>query len=92
MCNVPNNFVFKLTEFETESNQYGEGKRTLRLGLFYPPAKITIRSEYYTVDMNSLFGNVGGVIGVLLGASILSLLDITLEFVFTKTRNAMKYR
>ena len=81
-----------MTEFETESDQYGEGKRTLRLGLFFPPAKITIREEFYTVELNGLFGNVSGVMGVLLGASALSLLDMALEFVFTKTRNAMKYR
>ena len=81
-----------MTEFETESSEHGEGKRTLRLGLFFPPAKITVRTEFYTIELNGLFGNVSGIIGVLLGASVLTLLDMALEFMFTKTKNAMKWR
>ena len=81
-----------MTQFETKSEEYGEGKKVLRLGLFFPPAKITIRDEYYTIELNGLFGNVSGVVGVLLGASALSLLDMALEFMFTRTKTAMNWR
>ena len=59
--------------------------------LFFPPAKITIKEEYYTTELGGVLGNIGGMIGMLLGASALSLLNTVLEFMFTRSQKAMKY-
>ena len=74
-----------------ESDEYGIGKRTLRLTLWIPPSKITIKDEYYTTDGSGVMGNIGGMIGMLLGASALSLLNMVLEFMFTRSQKAMKH-
>ena len=75
-----------------ESDQYGNSSRTLKMVLFFPPTKVKIVEEYYTIEIGGVMGNVSGILGALLGASALSLLDMVLEFMFTKSRNAMKWR
>ena len=40
----------------------------------------TIKEEYLIYDLKSLAGDVGGVIGILLGASVLTLYDAVQKF------------
>ena len=43
--------------------------------------KISVREEYYVNSMNSLLGNVGGMVGILLGTSILGLVDLVISVI-----------
>ena len=88
----PSNLLFKLTEFDMESDQYGNSSRTLKMVLFFPPTKIKIVEEYYTTEIGGVMGNVSGILGALLGASALSLLDMALEFMFARSKNFMNWR
>ena len=61
--------------------------------LFHPGTKLTIREEFYVNTEESLLGNIGGMIGVLIGASLLSLVDNILAFMEKNTKrivNAVK--
>ena len=40
---------------------------------------MTIKDEYYVNDFNYFLGNVGGLVGFLVGASILTIVDYTME-------------
>ena len=60
--------------------EYANDTSTLKIILFHPSSKITVREEFYVNDMNSLFGNIGGMVGVLIGTSLLSLADYILTF------------
>ena len=55
---------------------------TVMLYLFHlKQPKISVREEYYVNSMNSLLGNVGGMVGILLGTSILGLVDLIISVV-----------
>ena len=54
--------------------------------LIHPSTKISIQKEYYINDINSLFGNIGGMVGLLIGASLLSLVDYFLTFMQRSTK------
>ena len=60
---------------------FGNDTRTLKIILFHPSSKLTVQEEFYVTTAKSLLGNVGGMIGVLIGASLLSLVDHILAFV-----------
>ena len=62
----------------------------LTIMLFHPSSKITVREEYYINSENNLFGNIGGMIGVLIGTSILGMVDRTLAFMQRGTKKAVK--
>ena len=47
--------------------------------LLHPPAKMTKKDEYYVYDFNYAMGNVGGIVGLLIGASILTIIDFILN-------------
>ena len=64
--------------YDTETTQYGD--KSLRLILFHSPAKVNVIEEYYIYTANSLLGNIGGMLGLLLGTSILSLADFMLAW------------
>ena len=68
--------------------EYGNDTSTLRIILFHPSSKITVREEFYVNNINSLFGNIGGMVGALIGASILSLADYILAFTQKGTKKA----
>lgn len=51
--------------------------------------KISVREEYYVNSMNSLLGNVGGMIGILLGTSILGLVDLIISVVIKREKNGI---
>ena len=73
----------KPTEFEKD-------KRTVALALISLPTKVTVREEYYVNDVNGLLGNVGGMVGVLLGASILTLADYVMELMRKSTKEVFR--
>ena len=55
---------------------------TVMLYLFHlKQPKISVREEYYVNSMNSLLGNVGGMVGILLGTSILGLVDLIVSVI-----------
>ena len=58
--------------------------------LYHPSSKITVKEEFYVNNINSLFGNVGGMVGVLIGASILNLVDYMLARMHTRTKKAVE--
>ena len=58
--------------------------------LYHPSSKITVKEEFYVNNINSLFGNVGGMVGVLIGASILNLVDYMLAQMHKRTRKAVE--
>ena len=68
----------------------GNDTRTLQIMLFHPATKLTIREEFYVTTEESLLGNIGGMIGVLIGASLLSLVDNILAFVENNTKRIVK--
>ncbi len=49
--------------------------RTLWLRLKYPESRYDVREEYLIYDINSFIADVGGFLGLLLGYSILGLLE-----------------
>ena len=51
--------------------------------------KISVREEYYVNSMNSILGNVGGMIGILLGTSILGLVDLIISVVIKREKNGI---
>ena len=72
---------------------FGNDTRTLKIILFHPSSKLTVREEFYVTTTESLLGNIGGMIGVVIGASLLSLLDYFLAFMQSngkKIVNAVK--
>ena len=63
---------------------------TVMLYLFHlKQPKISVREEYYVNSMNSLLGNVGGMIGILLGTSILGLVDLIISVVIKREKNGI---
>ena len=40
---------------------------------------MTVKDEYLVNDFNYFLGNVGGLVGLLIGASILTIVDYTLD-------------
>lgn len=64
---------------DENSNNFGSDKTTLALHFFHPHIKMTIKDEYYVNDFNYFLGNVGGLVGFLVGASILTIVDYTME-------------
>ena len=70
--------------------EYANDTSTLKIVLFHPSSKITVREEFYVNNINSLFGNIGGMVGVLIGASLLSLADYILAFMQRGTKRLSK--
>ena len=66
----------------------GNDTSALTIMLFHPSSKITVREEYYINSENNLFGNIGGMIGVLIGTSILGMVDRILVFMQKGTKKA----
>ena len=60
---------------------YGNDTSTIKIILFHPSSKISVKEEFYVNNVNSLLGNVGGMVGLLIGASFLSLADYILALV-----------
>ncbi len=57
----------------------GRPGRTLWLHLKYPESRYDVREEYLIYDINSFIADVGGFLGLLLGYSILGLLESLTE-------------
>ena len=62
----------------------------MKIVLFHPSSKLSIQAEYYVNDVNSLFGNIGGMVGLLIGASLLGLVDYFLAFMQRNTKKLTK--
>lgn len=58
---------------------FGADKKTLAAHFYHPQIKMAIQDEYFVNDFNYFLGNVGGLVGLLIGASILTVVDYTLE-------------
>ena len=61
------------------TTKFGEDKKTMALHFYHPPAKMTVTDEYFVNDFNYFLGNFGGLVGLLIGASILTIVDYTME-------------
>ena len=64
---------------EENTTKFGENAKTVAVHLLHPPAKMTKKDEYYVYDFNYAMGNVGGIVGLLIGASILTIIDFILN-------------
>ena len=62
---------------------------TLNLFLNYGRAEVMVREEFYAYDVNNFIADVGGFLGLLLGQSVLSLVD-SIEQAASNLRTAMK--
>ena len=75
------------------STEFGIDKKTMAVHFYHPPAKMTFKDEYYVNDFNYLLGNVGGLVGLLIGTSILTIVDYAMELLQraeTKISNFVK--
>ena len=63
---------------EKETTKYGN--KSLQLTFYHTSAKVNVAEEYYIHTVNTLFGNIGGMLGLLLGTSALSLTDFMLAW------------
>lgn len=72
---------------QEKTTEFGNDTSSVKIVLFHPSSKLSIQTEYYVNDVNSLFGNIGGMVGLLIGASLLGLVDYFLAFM---QRNTMK--
>jgi len=93
-CMAPCSYYLYETEKEEtyyEKEMPGLGNdSTVMLYLFHlKQPKISVREEYYVNSMNSLLGNVGGMIGILLGTSILGLVDLIISVVIKREKNGI---
>ena len=61
------------------STKFGKDKKTMAVHFYHPPAKMTVKDEYYVYDFNYFLGNFGGLVGLLIGASILTIVDQTMD-------------
>ncbi len=52
----------------------------VRLIIYAPLGVLTRRSEYYVYDLGALAGDAGGMVGMLLGASLLGAYDLALDW------------
>ena len=68
----------------------GNDTSALQIMLFHPSSKITVREEYFINSENTLLGNIGGMIGVLIGTSMLGMVDHILAFMQKGTKKAVK--
>ncbi len=65
-----------MQKFDTELfDTSSEDEGMLSISLFLDPDGITVDSEVLAFDFYDLMGNVGGFLGLFLGASILSMYD-----------------
>ena len=64
---------------EENTTKFGENAKTVAVHLLHPPAKMTKKDEYFVYDINYALGNVGGIVGLLIGASILTIIDYILD-------------
>ena len=64
---------------EENTTQFGENAKTVAVHLLHPPAKMTVKNEYFVYDFNYVMGNIGGIVGLLIGASILTIIDYILD-------------
>ena len=64
---------------DEDSTLYGADKKTLSAHFYHPRIKMTVKDEYLVNDFNYFLGNVGGLVGLLIGASILTIVDYTLD-------------
>ena len=64
---------------DENSTQFGADAKTLAAHFYHPQIKMVIQDEYFVNDFNYFLGNVGGLVGLLIGASILTIVDYTLE-------------
>jgi hypothetical protein len=56
-----------------------ENSSLIELEVYAPASKIIIEEEYVVHNINELLGNIGGFLGLLLGASVMSIIDIGFE-------------
>ena len=73
---------------DENSTLFGADKKTLAAHFFHPLVKMPVEDEYFVNDFNYFLGNVGGLVGLLIGASILTIVDYTLELL---QRGAKKF-
>ena len=64
---------------EENTTKFGDDAKTVAVHLLHPPAKMTVKDEYKVYDFNYAMGNVGGIVGLLIGASILTIIDFILD-------------
>ncbi len=67
-------YVLDTNEDDPGSNQTAE-TGSLFLNLYIPLSKLTVREEFLVYDLAGLAGDMGGMVGMLLGASVLGLYD-----------------
>ncbi len=72
-CRLPTYDLVVKTNYETPA---AEGSETVLLGFYAPRASRTMRREYVVYNAAALLGDVGGMVGMLLGASALGLYDL----------------
>ena len=73
-----------------KTTAFGNDTSSVKLVLFHPSSKLNIQTEFYVNDFNSLFGNVGGMVGLLIGASLLGFVDYILAFMQRNTKKLAK--
>ncbi len=62
------------------SNLSPDGKPWIQLTLVAPRPAMTQRQEFMVFDAGAMAGDVGGLLGILTGASVLAMYDYLIEF------------
>ena len=68
--------VFNISEEDVLSKKFNKGKNGLILNVYFPELKYTEVSETPKIGVISLISNIGGTLGLFLGISLLSFVEI----------------
>lgn len=76
---------FKATKHETnpadKDEDHKNGEYHVHFSLIYKEPEIAIETEHLAYDIYDLIGDIGGYLGLLLGASLLTIWDICSNFI-----------
>ncbi|TRY76680.1 hypothetical protein TCAL_16979 [Tigriopus californicus] len=73
---------YKATKHEASKvdDEHEEGEYHVHMSLSYKEPEIVVETENLAYDLNDLIGDIGGYLGLLLGASVLTIWDICSKF------------